>query len=457
MREIVGSSVLILGYGVEGQSVHRWLKKFHPRLKIGIADRRPIKPVIGSLRNLKVMRSFVNFTNFDTIVRSPGISLDLPVLTTASAKSGSAFGGKAASKYITSATNIFFSVCPGKIIAVTGTKGKSTTASLIYSILSRVYPDVRLVGNIGNPALDYLEGADKNTLFVIELSSYQLEDFRYSPFVAVILDVVPEHLDRYRDFNEYVIAKSQIVRFQSPADYVIFNPDHEIPAKIASLSPAQKISFSLSKSSSRAAPSDWGSVAILWPENCLAAIAVAGIFDVPPEKIRQAIAQFKSLPHRLEYIGNFNGIDFYDDSIATIPQATIHALNALGEKVETLIAGGFDRGLDYSELGKFLVNRKGLKNLILFPDTGKKIWLAILAAAKKQKQPLHLMKLPVSSMKQAVDIAFANTATGKICLLSPAAPSYNLYKNFEERGNKYGFFVRRGCRRRPGQFLGSGY
>ena len=426
MNEIIGKSVLILGYGAEGQSVHRWLKKFYPDLKIGIADQK-----LKNRNRSLLTTSGDSCSNYDTIVKSPGIPPNLPALTAASAKSGSAFGGKAAGKHITSATNIFFSVCRGKIIAVTGTKGKSTTASLIHAILSRAYPDVRLVGNIGNPALDYLDGADKNTLFVIELSSYQLEDLRYGPLVAVILDIVPEHLDRYRDFESYVAAKSQIVRFQSPADYVIFNPDHDIPAKIASQGSARKVRFSPT------GPLPASDIPLLGQgnlENCLAAAAAAKVIGVPSSAIRQAIINFKSLPHRLENIGEYRGITFYDDSIATIPQATIHALNALGEKVETLIAGGFDRGLDYTELGKFLVNRNGLKNLILFPDTGAKIWQSVLSAAGKS--PLHLMKLPVSSMEQAVDIAFANTAKGKICLLSPAAASYNLFKNFEARGDE---------------------
>ena len=421
MNEIIGKSVLILGYGAEGQSVRRWLKKFHPDLKIGIADQK-----LKNRNRSLLTTSGDSCSNYDTIVKSPGIPPNLPALTTA----------KAAGRHITSATNIFFSVCPGKIIAVTGTKGKSTTASLIKAILSTAYLDVRLVGNIGNPALDYLDGADKNTLFVIELSSYQLEDIRYGPHVAVILDIVPEHLDRYRDFESYVAAKTQIVRFQSADDYVIFNPDHEIPAKISAQSPAQKIPFSLSKPSSRATK---GSVAILWPENCSAAIAVAGIFNVPAEKIRQAITRFKPLPHRLENIGEYRGIIFYDDSIATIPQATIHALNALGEKVETLIAGGFDRGLDYTELGKFLANRKGLKNIILFPDTGEKIATAVRRASRTSLRATagSVAIFPVSSMKQAVDIAFAKTGKGKICLLSPAAASYNLFSNFEDRGDEF--------------------
>lgn len=388
------------------------MKKFYPRLIIGIADRKRDKNYLDAIKN------------YDAIVRSPGISADSPALSAA----------KKVGKYITSLTNIFFSVCPGKIIAVTGTKGKSTTASLIAKILAQKYPDVRLVGNIGNPALDYLENANQNTLFVIELSSYQLEDIRYSPFVAVILDIVPEHLDRYQNFENYVAAKERIVKFQTPKDYVVFNPNHKISTDIASKSLAKKVHFSLTDS---LPVSDTPLLGRGNRENLMAAIAVAKILKIPYLAIRQAVKNFKPLPHRLEKIGEFRGITFYDDSISTIPQSTIHALEALGEKVETLIAGGFDRGLNYTELGKFLANRKGLKNIILFPDTGKKVWQAVLAATVKQKMPLHLIKFDVFLMKQALKIAFAKTGKGKICLLSPAAASYNLFKNFEDRGNEF--------------------
>jgi UDP-N-acetylmuramoylalanine--D-glutamate ligase len=271
----------------------------------------------------------------------------------------------------------------------------------------------------------------------MEISSYQLEDIHYGPHIAVILDIVPEHLDRYQSFESYVAAKSNIVKFQTPKDYVVYNPKRKIPAKIASQSPAQKVPV---EPDNHSVPG----LAVIPVENRLAAAAVADIFSMPARDIRQALTKFQPLPHRLEKIAQKNGIIFYDDSISTIPQSTIHALNALGKNVETLIAGGFDRGLDYSELGKFLAARRGLKNLILFPDTGEKIWQAVLAAASKQKSPLHLMKLPVSSMKQAVRIAFTKTAKGKICLLSPAAASYNLFKNFQVRGDEFKKQILRG-------------
>lgn len=425
MKEIIGSSVLILGYGVEGQDTHRYLHKFYPEVVVGIADQHNIKLPEDLPAQLFLGEDYLKAAeNFETVVRSPGIPAILPILQKA----------KESGRNITSATNIFFSECPGTIIGITGTKGKSTTASLIAKILAQKYPDVRLVGNIGNPALDYLENANQNTLFVIELSSYQLEDIRYSPFVAVILDIVPEHLDRYQNFENYVAAKKKIVKFQTPKDYVVFNQNHKISTDIASQSLAKQVHFSLTDSLPVA---DTPLLGRGNRENLMAAIAVAKILKISYLAIRQAVKNFKPLPHRLEKIGEFRGITFYDDSISTIPQSTIHALEALGEKVETLIAGGFDRGLDYTELGKFLANRKGLKNIILFPDTGKKVWQAVQAAKTKQKMPLHLMKFDVFLMKQAVKIAFAKTGKGKICLLSPAAASYNLFKNFEDRGNEF--------------------
>ncbi len=434
MKEIIGSSVLILGYGAEGQSVHCWLKKFYPRLKIGIADQNRDKNYLDAIKN------------YDTIVRSPGIPADSPALLKASI----------AGKQLTSATNIFFSVCPEKIIAVTGTKGKSTTASLIQTILSTAYPDVRLVGNIGNPALDYLDGADKNTLFVIELSSYQLEDIHYSPSIAVMLAIVPEHLDHHRGFKNYASAKSRIIRYQSPNDAVIFNPSHDVSAKLANQSAAKKFCFSLEpdiasfcwiergkiyakgkdKISKLIIPTD--EIPLLGEgnlENCMAAITVGILMDVPLERIRKTITGFQPLEHRLEFVGEFRGIEFYDDSIATIPEATIHAVKALGEKVETLILGGFDRGIDYSGLGLFLRQRKEIKTLILFPDTGKKIWQAVCGATPQKKLEINMFE--VSSMQEAVAIAFRQTSSGRVCLLSPASASYNLYTNFKERGNEF--------------------
>lgn len=447
MKEIIGSSVLILGYGAEGQDTHRYLHKFYPEVIVGIADQHNIKLPEDLPAQLFLGEDYLKAVeNFETVVRSPGIPVLLPILQKA----------KESGRNITSATNVFFSECPGTIIGITGTKGKSTTASLAHQVLHQSHDDVRLVGNIGEPALHHLESANRRTVFVAELSSYQLEDIHFSPSIAVILAVVPEHLDHHHGFENYASAKGRIIRYQSPNDVVIFNPSHGVTAKLANQSAAQKFCFSLEPDATSFCWIERGEIyakgkdEIPKPiistdkipllgegnlENCMAAITVGILLGVPLEGIRKAITEFQPLEHRLELVGEFQGIKFYDDSIATIPEATIHAIKALEGKVETLILGGFDRGIDYSGLGLFLRQRKEIKTLILFPDTGKKIWQAVCDANPKEK--LAINKFEVSSMQEAVAIAFRQTSSGKVCLLSPASASYNLYTNFKERGDEF--------------------
>jgi len=450
MKEILGNSVLILGYGREGKSTHQYLLKHCPEKKIGIADQAPIEPLYPAAAIYVGKEYLKAVTYYDVIIRSPGIPLQLPELQ-AAVKSG---------KKITSATNIFFSECPGMIIGITGTKGKSTTTSLIAQILEKKYPDVRLVGNIGLPALDYLSGANKETIFVAELSSHQLEDIHYSPHIAVVLNIVPEHLDRYGNFSNYVKAKSQIVRYQTPEDIVIFNPSHKIVARLASISPARKYRFSLKRQEGAISFLDYEDIFIKEEgdreqflmrreeipllgegnvENALAAITTGLILNVPLGKIREAVSEFKPLPHRLEFVGEYKGIRFYNDSLSTIPQTTIHALKALGDDVETLIAGGFDRGLDFSELGEFIKKTK-LSSLILFPNTGERIWETVAKVIPKEKLP---QRYDVTSMEEAVQIAYKITSPGKICLLSPASPSFGIFRDYEERGNLFKELVRK--------------
>ena len=201
MREIQGASILILGYGREGKSVHRYLLQNYPDIKIGIADLKGVKEPIDPATSVHAGEDYLaSLQYYDTIVRSPGIPL-----RTAAIQQAINTG-----KQVTSATNIFLAEQQGNIIGITGTKGKSTTSSLIFAILQRQYPDVRLVGNIGKSALDYLADADGDTIFVFELSSYQLEDIRCSPHIAVFLNLVPEHLDYHGGFLDYAEAKENI-------------------------------------------------------------------------------------------------------------------------------------------------------------------------------------------------------------------------------------------------------
>lgn len=450
MKEILGQSVLLLGYDREGKSTHQYLLEHYPDKKIGIADQREVESNIDPSVELHTGRDYLqSLIHSDVIVRSPGIPLQLPELQEY-IKEG---------KKVTSATNIFFSECPGMIIGVTGTKGKSTTASLINQILCKAYPDVRLVGNIGQPALNYLPGSDRKTIFVAELSSFQLEDVHYSPHIAVVLAIVPEHLDRYSDFSQYVKAKGQILRYQTAEDIVIFNPFHRVVNELAASSLGRKFRFSLKprkevdcyfeKKDIFVQKGDNELQFVLHQkeipllgkgnlENTLAAVSVGVILNVPLSKIRQAISEFKSLEHRLEFVGEYRGIRFYNDSLATIPEATTHAVEALGNDVKTLIAGGYERNLDFSKLGKFL-GRRQLQTLILFPPSGERIWEALAASTPEELLP---KRYDVSSMEEAIQIAFKTTAPGEICLLSPAAASFGLFRDYQERGNLFKELVR---------------
>ncbi|HCM37955.1 MAG: UDP-N-acetylmuramoylalanine-D-glutamate ligase [Candidatus Gottesmanbacteria bacterium GW2011_GWB1_43_11] len=439
--EIKGQAVLILGYGREGQAVHRFLNKNYPELAISIADWHPVTPLFDAAALHLGPDYLKHLSHYPTVIRSPGIPAHLPELVNYRRYHG----------HLTSGMNLFFALCPGQTIGITGTKGKSTTSSLLAHILSLHFSDVRLVGNIGRPALDDLTGASKNTWFVVELSSHQLEDINYSPQIAVILAIYPEHLDYYPDFKSYIAAKTNLIRHQDKNDLVIFNPNHAISARLAQKSQAKKFKFALKntpeiacfvleekiwvKTQTKAQVVVSTNIPLLGQgnlENVLAATSVAHHLKVPLTKIKAGITSFTPLPHRLEFVAEKRGIRFYNDSLATIPEATIHALKALGEDVTTLIAGGFDRNLNFTQLAKFL-SQSRVQTLILFPETGSKIWQAL-----DRHSPHHkLRKYEVASMAEAVQFAFSHTPKGKICLMSPAAASFNLFKDYAERGDAF--------------------
>ena len=341
---------------------------------------------------------------------------------------------------ITTESEIFFDNCKGKIIGITGTKGKSTTSALIYENLKKEEKNVFLMGNIGIPVLKFLSKNVTNPIFVYELSSHQLYNLKRSPKVAVFLNVYPEHLDYYKDFQDYFLAKANICLHQKKSDFLVYNAKDKIVANIASKSKAKKIDFNSVKIDEVINRKDISLKGDFYLQNIKSAIAVARIFKVRDESIEKAIKKFKPLPHRLEFIGKFKEIDFYNDSLATIPQATESAIEALGENLETIILGGFDRGADFSSLAKRIVDCK-IKNLIIFPMSGLRILEEVKKECKTRGKivPSHFF---VGNMKEAVELCYKNTSKGKICLLSPASPSFGKFKDYQERGDLFIKFVK---------------
>jgi UDP-N-acetylmuramoylalanine-D-glutamate ligase len=368
-------NVCILGYGKEGKVTERYIKKNYPNLKVSILDQNLDKNYLEKQ------------TNYDLAIKTSGISKT-----------------KVKIPYVT-ATNIFFSQNKNFIIGITGTKGKSTTASLVYEILKAAGKKVRLIGNIGNPMLEILlKKVNPDEIFVIELSSYMLDDIEYSPNIALLLNLFPEHMDYHGGVENYYSAKKNIFKFQKPGDLAIKPPFTEkIPLKNSEISLLGTHNL----------------------ENIRAAIKIARFFKISDSAIKKAIKNFKSLPHRLEFIGTFKGIKFYDDAISTTPESTIMAIKTLKD-VDTIFLGGEDRGYDFRELEKTLKIYK-IKNIVLFPESGSRIL--------KSRKDFNILE--TRSMKEAVNFAFKNTLKGKICLLSTASPSYSVWKNFEEKGDLF--------------------
>jgi UDP-N-acetylmuramoyl-L-alanine---L-glutamate ligase len=407
IKDLKDKNILILGFGLEGKDTFSFLRKHFPKKEISIADAKNIKDI--KLKNVKWIlgRDYLSSLNdYDVIIKTPGIPLK-----------------KIKTKVlITSQTQLFLENCNGTVIGVTGTKGKSTTSSLICHVLKKNKFNAYLIGNIETPALSYL---DKKGIFVYEMSCHQLDGLTVSPHIAVFINIYPEHLDYYSSFKSYFNAKANIALHQKKSDYFVYNPKFKLIDNLKVKS--KRIPINNYESVFKDNP--W-LLEITHKDNIIAVLKVCEEF-VDIKSILNALKSFKCLPHRLEYIGQYKGIHFYDDSISTIPESTIYALDKLGDNVETLIVGGLDRGIDFKKLGK-RIDKSKISNLVVFPDSGEKI----LKIVKRK-----INHYSTSSMKEAVRFCFKNTSKDKICLLSPASSSYNLFKNFKERGDLFKKYI----------------
>lgn len=418
LRDLKNKKILILGFGREGRDAFLFLHKLFPEKFLGIADKNIIKLPAIKFKNIETYfgKNYLDsLKKYDVVIKSPGIPFKiLP---------------QSQLKKIITQTDIFFANCPGKIVGITGTKGKSTTSSLIYAILNAEGIKAKLVGNIGKPVLSFLADAKSNDVFVYELSSHQLYNLKTSPHIAVFLNIFREHLDYYKNFQEYAKAKANITLHQKKNDFLIFNTNDKIVSKFANQSKAKKILikgeyYELDRNAAR---------------------AVAKIFNVPEKNIEKAITKFKPLKHRLELVGNFRGIAFYNDALATIPEATMAAIDFLGDTVETIMLGGFDRKADFKKLAKKVITSK-IKTVILFPTTGEKIWRDIekLGGENAIKHFFVDNKFGAQrAMENAVKLAYQYTGKGKICLMSTASSSFGIFRDYKEKGDLFKKFVKK--------------
>lgn len=461
LQQLEHRRVLLLGFGVEGRATCEFLRARFPGKIIGIADRQRLDDLeIAPATLLRLTDDqklevhcgenyLDSLRDYEVIVKAPGIPATNPALRAAVDRGA----------VITSHMEIFFELFDRRrIIGVTGTKGKSTTTSLLYKIARDAGLDVILGGNIGEPPLLHLDRATEKTVFVLELSSYQLEPLRSSPHIAVLLNIVPEHLDYHASLADYASAKENITKFQDESDFLVYNSDYPLPRELAGRTRAGGVPFSMKsaldfgfyleagcivfadgrKRTELLKTADIPLIGAFNVQNVLGAVAAAVMAGASRETMADSIRSFKPLPHRLECIGEYRGIRFYNDSISTVPESALSALEALGADVQTMILGGHERHLVYEDFARELLSSK-VENLILFSPTGKRMWEAVQSAARGCE--CSLKAFPVETMEDAVRVAFERTERGRICLLSPASPSYGKFKDYRERGDAFRKYV----------------
>ena len=452
VQYLKNKKILILGFGMEGYSTYTFIRKHLPNQEIFISDGNPTfiekYPDVANDANAKILPEteyLNNLENYDIIMKTPGLSFkDIDI---------SKFKNK-----IKSQLELFLEFVNVFTIGVTGTKGKSTTSSLIYSVLKNQCEDVHLLGNIGVPLFDEIDKLTEKSVVVMELSSHQLEFTEVSPNIAILLNVFEEHLDHYKSYEHYINAKLNVCKYQKENDYFLYSIDNEcLKQHVEKMQNLNQNIFEISYNGSEKLHenhklisrngntvvdesgvtlyTDSESRKILGDHNfnnIMFAITVVKIMNLDLEKAQKDIYEFEPLPHRMEFVGEIDGIKYYNDSIATIPASTINGIETL-KNVNTLIIGGKDRGIDYTEFAEFL-GTTNIEHLICLPDTGWKIADMVVNE--------NMEKYIVKNMQEAVKFAKEVTRKGSICLLSPAASSYGFFKNFQERGNLFKELVR---------------
>lgn len=428
---IDGKSVCILGFGREGKSTYKILEQYCSTKSLAIADLNPVDRSANELPEsveLVIGKDYQKcLDRFDIVFKSPGIVLE---------KSPSELKCE-----ITSETQIFFSVFRSQIIGITGTKGKSTVTSLIYHILKESGRDCRIAGNIGIPVFDIAESMTDDTIVVCELSCHQLEYMTVSPEKAVFLNLYEEHLDHYGSMENYYSAKKNIYLHQKDFDNLLINSEIT-PEKysswyvytISDKDPEADIFVSNGiihhSGEEYRIPTD--NIKLLGIHNHYN-IAVAyyiTTFYIEEDEFTKALCTFNPLSHRLEYVDTVNGIRYYDDSISTACATAIEAMKSVPD-AGTILIGGMDRGIDYTPLIDFL-NEFSI-NVICMEDSGKRVYDTIQNMSFNEKNRIFY----VQHLEEAVKLASEITPVGKSCVLSPAAASYGIFRNFEERGDVF--------------------
>ena len=424
-------TICVLGFGREGKSTYKMIEKYCSPKALAIADLNDIdREANGIPENVDLIcgKDYQQcLDRFDMVFKSPGIVLEKPV--------------SQLKCQITCETQVFFECFREQIIGITGTKGKSTVTSLIYHVLDESGIDCRIAGNIGIPVFDIAEGMNEDTIVVCELSCHQLEYMTVSPKYAVFLNLYEEHLDHYGTMWNYYNAKKNIYLHQQENDVLLINSE---------IAPTERITWNTYTVSDKNSDADifvsGGMVHCTEPYaiptdkvkllgthnhyNIAVAYYITTMF-IREEDFTKALCTFSPLAHRLEYVDTVHGIRWYDDSISTACATAISAVQSVPD-VGTVLIGGMDRGIDYAPLVDFLA--KADVRVICMETSGKRVYDMILARDSfRNKERVHY----TDHLDGAVKLAAEITPEGMSCVMSPAAASYGIFKNFEERGEAF--------------------
>ncbi len=383
--------VLLWGYGLEGKSTEKFIHKYCKVRELAVFQGR---------------REEIDEDAYDFIIKSPGIVAE-----------------DLSDKY-TSMTELFLTEFRDQVIGITGTKGKSTTSSLMYAVLSKCTDrPALLVGNIGLPALDYYGEITDDTIIVFEMSCHQLAHAKISPHVALFLNLYEEHLDYYGTMDKYFHAKANITKNQEPGDYFFVGnnvPPIETAAARTVISYDDPLHFDMNLKGDHN------------QFNARFVYAVSTqLYGCDPDRVREAIAEFNGLRHRMQFAGNIGGVDYYDDSISTIPEAALAAIRSI-PNAGTVLLGGMDRNIDYGILTAFIREHPQYSYILMY-KSGARIY--------REVADLPYCRY-CEDLQGAVKLAREITPAGKACILSPAAASYGYFKNFEERGDVFQQLIR---------------
>lgn len=423
--------IAIAGYGIEGKANYEYWNTPDNQLTI-VDERETIDDVPAGAETILGEGAFSKLADFDMVIRTASLRPDKIVTS-----------GK-----IWSSTNEFFDKCPAPIIGVTGTKGKGTTCSLIASVLHAAGKTVHLVGNIGVPALSELAKIQPEDIVVFEISSFQLWDIQKSPQTSVILKIEQDHMDVHHGIDEYITAKAQIARYMNPNQTVYYHPTFDYSRHAATMyGIAQAVRYGIEDDGAvyvqdasfmRNDEKICDTATMQIPgehniENACAAISAAYEYTQDHEAIGRGLSKFTGLPHRLKFIREVNGVKYFDDSYSSAPSATIAAIRAHSEP-QVLLLGGHDKGASFDDMAR-QIKQSSVKHVVIYGSTRQAIRDALVGAGLAENSGFSLHD--TTNFEEIVRFASEQAEPGDVVVLSPACASFDMFKNFTERGEQF--------------------